>query len=166
MLRGFAREHAVLLVCSLLVEADPAISRGRPMSASLNSHAEDILTRAQSLPEGLLTVEVDRAEGVTTLILGGELDASGEQFLENAFAMAESDPDASIVIDLSRLQFMDSTGLNCFIVAHKRAKQQSRMLQVVNASGLVRRIFAITGLEFLLDCEAAAVPGAARARSA
>lgn len=100
---------------------------------------------------GMLAIRVDKRDATTTLILHGELDTAGLPLLDRWLDKAESDGQDTIVIDLAQLQFMDSTGLNAFIQADKRAKKAGWTLRIKNARGPVLKIFAITRTEFLLE---------------
>jgi anti-anti-sigma factor len=56
-----------------------------------------------------------------------------------------------VLLDLSRLSFLDSTGLRCVITAAERAKQNQRRLVIVKGPDAVQRVFSITGLDDRLE---------------
>ncbi|MEA2142394.1 MAG: anti-sigma factor antagonist, partial [Solirubrobacteraceae bacterium] len=56
-----------------------------------------------------------------------------------------------IVLNLSNLTFMDSTGLRLLIAADTRARQQGRRLTIVKGPESVQRVFRITRLEERLE---------------
>ena len=60
-------------------------------------------------------------------------------------AMAGHFPGA-FVVDLTRTQFCDTSGLHALVGAHKRARAGGDMLLVAPGAGVLR-IFAITGLD-------------------
>ena len=49
-----------------------------------------------------------------------------------------------IVLDLSGLEFLDSTGLRCLLRFHKRAKQHGVEAAFLRGSSTVQRVFEIT----------------------
>jgi anti-sigma B factor antagonist len=71
----------------------------------------------------------------------------------------------SLVVDLSRVDFMDSTGLALLINAHRRLTRRSKGFAVICPPGPLRRVFEVTDMvETLHVCPdresawAAAVP--------
>ena len=90
--------------------------------------------------------------GATTfLMLAGEFDiASEKQFAEAFQAVCWERPEC-VVLDLSELSFIDSTGLNCLLLAQRRAEADGFGLAVVPSNTTaVRHVFRISGLDRLL----------------
>jgi anti-sigma B factor antagonist len=56
-----------------------------------------------------------------------------------------------LLVDLSGLHFMDSSGLRALVMADQRAKKAGRRLAIVPGPPAVRRVFEITQLEGRLD---------------
>jgi anti-anti-sigma factor len=56
---------------------------------------------------------------------------------------ADHDPRA-LVLDLSRLDFMDSTGLRLIVLAGQRAEEEGRTFALVRGPEDVHRVFEIT----------------------
>ena len=65
----------------------------------------------------------------------------------------------TVVIDLSRVTFLDSSGLRCIVTADERARDEGRRLVIVRGPDPVQRVFSITRLEERLEMvdDAAAV---------
>jgi anti-sigma B factor antagonist len=102
----------------------------------------------------LLSFQTTVAADTAVVALSGELDVAGAALLEHELARIATDHDpARIVLDLSGLDFMDSTGLRLVVLADDRAKRQDRRLSVVRGTPDVHRVFEITRmvdrLEFL-----------------
>jgi anti-anti-sigma factor len=81
--------------------------------------------------------------------------AAGEIDVQTAVglgqAVQESLPSSSrLVIDLSRVTFIDSTGLGALIDARKRAVANGGSVSLVKPPDLVRRILAGTQLQHVL----------------
>ncbi len=52
-----------------------------------------------------------------------------------------------LVVDLSDLEFIDSTGLSVLVAAHQQAVVAGREFSVVQGPPQVQRLLALTGLE-------------------
>ena len=87
--------------------------------------------------------------GQETLVrLSGELDLSSAPALRELLAGAfEDDGPRRIVLDLSDLIYLDSTGLSIFVSAHKRATASGIELCLANPNPSVARLFKITALD-------------------
>lgn len=96
------------------------------------------------------TVTADRA----VVALEGELDVAGSAQLDAELdrIIADHAP-ATIVLDLSDLEFMDSTGLRLVVLADARAKEEGRRLALVRGNPTVHRVFEITRMAERLDFE-------------
>ena len=95
----------------------------------------------------LLELETEEANGYVRLALRGELDISSAPLVEEALGRIESAQPGLILIDLRRLEFMDSTGLRTVVSADARAREQGRQVAVVRGPQPVDRIFTVTRLD-------------------
>ncbi len=86
------------------------------------------------------------------LALAGELDAHTAPRL--ALQLAELPPgDGDIVLDIGRVEFMDSSGLRVVIEAHQRASDAGRRLVLRHPTAAVNRLLEISGLSDHLATE-------------
>ena len=115
-----------------------------------------------------LAVERTSNDGVELLLVAGELDIATAPRLITALNGAVQEALRSLVVDLSRVDFMDSTGLALLINAHRRLTRRSKGFAVVCPPGPLRRVFEVTDMVDTLHvcpdrvtAEAAAVPAAA-----
>jgi anti-sigma B factor antagonist len=99
----------------------------------------------------LLEIDSRERDGATHLALRGELDLSTVPRLEAELGRAERGAPPLVVLDLSKLSFLDSTGLRCVVTAAERAREQERRLVVVRGPEPVHRVFEITRLEERLE---------------
>ena len=99
-----------------------------------------------------LQVSVEQpADGSFLVAASGELDLSNSKSLEDAVSAARDRGARSLVLDLSGLTFMDSSGLRLLIDTWNEANVADRTLSiVVRAGGLVRRLLEITGCDAVL----------------
>jgi anti-sigma B factor antagonist len=98
-----------------------------------------------------LRIESRDANGVTYVTLGGEFDLAGVEQFDSAVRKLEANAPQTLVIDLSTLDFMDSSGLRALVMADQRARQVGRRLAIVPGPPSVRRVFEITQLDDRLD---------------
>src|ERR1700735_135190 len=92
-----------------------------------------------------LNLKVLRGGQETLVSLSGELDLSSAPALRELLAGAfEDDGPPRIVLDLSGLIYLDSTGLSIFVSAHKRATASGIAFCLANPNPSVRRLFKIT----------------------
>jgi anti-anti-sigma factor len=113
----------------------------------------------------LLSFQTTVTGEVAVVALSGELDVAGAALLEHELARIGEDHDPqAIVLDLSNLGFMDSTGLRLVVLADARAREQQRGFAVVRGPDDVHRVFEITRmttrLRFLDSAAEAAELGA------
>jgi anti-anti-sigma factor len=80
------------------------------------------------------------------LELRGELDISTVPELERQLVEVERENPRRIIIDLSQLGFMDSTGLALIIRAADAAERHGRQLRLRRGSRQVRRLFEVAGI--------------------
>jgi anti-anti-sigma factor len=85
------------------------------------------------------------------VVLAGEFDLAAVPQFEDAIAGVEAGGPPAIVIDLSALTFMDSSGLRALVTADDRARTAGRRLAIVPGPPAVRRVFEITQLDGKLD---------------
>jgi len=96
-----------------------------------------------------LTVACSEEAGAHIVALSGELDLRAVGELDAALAAAGEQ--ARVCLDLTGLQFIDSTGLATVIRAHQTLTGQGGALAVAcRGEGSVRRTFEMTGLLTLL----------------
>ena len=91
-------------------------------------------------------VEEDRAAGgIATLRPAGELDIGTAPRLERALLEGRSAGDR-VVLDLGRLEFIDSTGLRVIVKAVEAARRGRWELRLRHGPPAVRRVFEIAGV--------------------
>ena len=91
----------------------------------------------------------DLENGVRTISVRGELDLSTAPDLEGPLDEALSNGEGSLLIDLSRCEFIDSTGIALIVRAWQRldSGENGRALVLCSQNDQVRRVLEITGLE-------------------
>lgn len=107
-------------------------------------------SRQRLTPPGTLSVSSRREGTAHAIVVHGELDVSCAPELEAEILRVEGSDAQSIVLDLSALQFVDSSGLRVILAAADRERDGAGRLRVVRGEGPVRRLFALTGTEELV----------------
>lgn len=93
----------------------------------------------------LFDVEIRTVEDCRIARLSGEVDLSNAADLQRLLCdLVERAP---VVVDLSSLDFLDSTGLSALIVARRRADERGTRLVLAGARGVVRKVLEITKLD-------------------
>ncbi|MDQ3676906.1 MAG: STAS domain-containing protein [Actinomycetota bacterium] len=102
-------------------------------------------TRAENTGRlGSMTVRGEREGDTYVIELSGELDLDGAPAVEEALLRSEDSDAKSIVIDLSRLEFIDSTGIRLVVMAAQRCDYGR--LTLLRGPKQVHRVFEITDL--------------------
>lgn len=91
-------------------------------------------------------VEVQERGAGTVISLSGELDLASSPALEEAIDRVFASETKVVVIDLRRLEFMDSTGLSIIVKAQQTAEDRDVQLNVVNGPAQVQRLLSLTGV--------------------
>ena len=99
----------------------------------------------------ILDVTTEDRDGLVHMALVGELDLSSVAKVQEELRRIEAGSPATLVVDLSKLTFLDSTGLRCIVTADERAREQGRRIVIVRGPDAVQRVFAITRLEERLE---------------
>ena len=94
----------------------------------------------------------------SVLRLQGELDVSNKDRLRQAINGALQHHPATLVVDLSELNFTDCAGLSVLVWAHKRLAEQGQQLVVTGAKPIVQRLLRIANLDAYLHLSPADAP--------
>jgi anti-anti-sigma factor len=86
----------------------------------------------------------DEARG-TVVTVSGELDIASSTELERVLDGLQET--RLVVIDLRKLDFVDSTGLGVLVRAHQHALENGNRVALVRGPGQVDRLLGLTGLE-------------------
>lgn len=99
-----------------------------------------------------VVIEVDAtradADGVVTIALSGDLDVFAVPRLRAALRDHIGRHD--VVIDLSGVEFCDSSVLRAFVEGQQASKTSGTSLELTNLSAPVRNLFEVSGLRGVL----------------
>ncbi|MDH6551470.1 stage II sporulation protein AA (anti-sigma F factor antagonist) [Streptomyces sp. SAI-133] len=126
----------------------------RPLNRGRSQTAEETVTDIEQAegPERL-SVEQRSVDGVHVVTVRGEIDHATNGALHEAlFPEDGASAPARIVVDLSDVTFMDSSGINALLAAHQRASDAQGWLRIAGAQRTVARLLNITGIGQVISC--------------
>ena len=92
-------------------------------------------------------METGQIGGTDVVRIYGELDLVHADEVRLALEAAPG----NVVVDLSELEFIDSTGLSSVLVARRHVEGRGKSLEIRGARGAVRKLFEAAGLADVLD---------------
>jgi anti-sigma B factor antagonist len=95
----------------------------------------------------LFAVDASVCGTTRTLTVHGELDLAVVAELDAAVGAALRHHSETVVVDLSGIEFIDSSGVRCLLRAQRQAEARRVRLVVCRAPEHVQRVFALCGLE-------------------
>ncbi len=85
-------------------------------------------------------------DGFPVFELSGSLDIATSPTVRAALLEASERGDHRLIVDLTEVEFLDSTGLGALIGAQRRANEMGGELRLVVKEGQIVRLLRITGL--------------------
>lgn len=98
----------------------------------------------------------------TVVSVRGEIDLYTVPQLHGELSTAlAGDGPVRLIVDMSGVEFCDSTGMNVLLAAHRKAREQGGDLELAGPRPTVRKILQVTGLEsvFTVLDDPAAIAG-------
>jgi anti-sigma B factor antagonist len=99
--------------------------------------------RSSSIP---FKVSVQRVGDVAIVRASGELDLAGATPLRAAFRRVDGGT-RRVVLDFTRLEFIDSVGLTLTLREQRRATEAGREFIVAGAGPSILRVFRLAGID-------------------
>jgi len=116
-------------------------------------------TRAREEPvaEPGLRVTMDStptsADAWRVVRVSGEIDIQSSPILDEHLRDAQGEGTSSIVVDLSEVTFLDSTGLSVLVTALQRGQGAGGGVRLASPRPNVRRVLEVTGLAEVFQVE-------------
>ena len=98
-----------------------------------------------------LTIDVSRRDDVTVVPPGGEIDLATQGELRTVLNDLVVAGDVDLVLDLTGVSFIDSTGIGALIGTRRRVHAFQGSLTLVCPHESILKIFTITGLEKVFE---------------
>ncbi len=90
------------------------------------------------------------AGGWHTLRLSGELDLASTPLLDDAIGHVDAIAIDGVTLDLSKVTFIDSTGVRAVLTLREHCGKRGAEFQIVPGPPAVQRVFDVTGLRDVL----------------
>lgn len=97
----------------------------------------------------------------SVLAVGGEVDLATASSFEARLLEVGGRATGQLVVDLTGVSFMDSTGFNVLVAARRRLRPSGVTISLVTPDPQLRRLLALTGLDEVFpvhECVDAALP--------
>ncbi|MGX6605304.1 STAS domain-containing protein [Micromonosporaceae bacterium Da 78-11] len=94
---------------------------------------------------------VDNADASVVVTVRGNLDIDSATVLTTALEQVLERPAPRVVVDLSGIEFCDSTGLSAFVTGHNRASRAGGWLRLAAPGDFLLRLLDTVGLTTRLD---------------
>lgn len=88
--------------------------------------------------------------GATLISVVGDLDISTCGRMDTYIQQARQEPGDHLVFDMTRMTFMDSSGLRVLVNTHSFSVRQGGSMRLAGVQRLPARIFEITGVDRLI----------------
>jgi len=111
------------------------------------SGAREPLHAPQVIMLGDFSLTSRREGGIHSIRLFGELDLATADAVEKELLRVEATDADPIIVDLSGLTFIDSTGARLLVYAAARSREHSDRLALLRGGAAVQRVFQLTALE-------------------
>lgn len=98
-----------------------------------------------------LYVENGHQDGWSTVKVTGEIDMSNAEELGNFLAKLVEDEQRNLALDLSGIEFIDSSGLGVLVKIHQILEEQNRSLVLHSVSSPAARTLEVSGLDKVLS---------------
>lgn len=100
-----------------------------------------------------MDLSIDRADhdDETVMSVGGEIDVYTAPIVRERLDAAVRDGHVNLVVDLSQVRFLDSTGLGVLVGRLKLTRSRGGSLRLVATEEKVLKVFAITGLDKVFE---------------
>lgn len=98
-----------------------------------------------------MRIHCKKHEGTIEVGLKGELDADNVSDLMRFFQEGEGRGETRIVLDLSDLEYIDSSGLGSFVRLMKESRASGGDVRLVNPTNEVRKVLELTRLNRVFD---------------
>ena len=111
----------------------------------------DVLCQSERVD---FSVDVVSHADRTVVVVAGELDAHTAPALQAELDPLSRQAGVAIVVDLTDVPFIDSTGLGILVTTLKHVREVGGSLDVVVVAPRVLKVFALTGLDVVIPLHA------------
>ena len=107
------------------------------------------------MPEGgrSLRIEVANTTSPTTVMLTGEIDVATAPRVRDALIAVSNGGETKVIVDMTNVTFMDSTGLAALVGPLKRFRSMNGQIVLRSPARSVRKVLEISGLTRVFTIE-------------
>jgi anti-sigma B factor antagonist len=98
-----------------------------------------------------MPVKVEPKSGLVVCHIDGEIDINSSPDIKKAFDKLITQKTPKIVINLSRVTYVDSSGLATLVEILKNMRSYGGRMRLANMSSKIKSLFEITKLEKLFE---------------
>ncbi|HKX17700.1 MAG TPA: STAS domain-containing protein [bacterium] len=141
-----------LPVIALDLPVGPVYSFVRGQRGVLRMVSRPAITGASGLRDEASTefnCTPQQVDGTACLVLSGELDLVSVATFRAHLTMA-GHAARGIVLDLRNLRYLDSTGINALLEAHRTLSPSGRRMAMVASSPLVHKVLSVLAIESII----------------
>ncbi|GGQ90808.1 STAS domain-containing protein [Streptomyces asoensis] len=99
-----------------------------------------------------LFIEERFVDGARVVSVRGEIDHDGKDVLRSVLLSGAGAAPARLVVDLSGVPFMDSSGINVFVAAHQAVSGTAGWVRIAAAQEPVLRVLELVGVDAVITC--------------
>lgn len=98
-----------------------------------------------------MSVKVENKNGLSVCYVEGEIDINSAPAIKKSFDKLLGSKAPKIIINLSKVTYVDSSGLATLVEILKNMRSYGGKLRLTNLSTKIKSLFEITKLEKLFD---------------
>jgi anti-anti-sigma factor len=98
-----------------------------------------------------MDISEERKADVVVLALSGKLDATSAKTFEDKILGVIDSGAQRLVVDLSQLEYVSSSGLRVFVLAAKRLQGTNGKMSLCGLQDHVRQVFDLAGFSSILS---------------
>lgn len=111
-----------------------------------------------------MNLEIDTRDNVSIVRLDGRLDAAAAGEIKNQIGDLADNASANVVMNLAKVDFIDSTGLGLIVSTYRRLRENEHDLLICELTPQARTLFELTRMHrifTIFDGEAEALESCA-----
>ena len=98
-----------------------------------------------------MSVKIETKNGLTVCHVDGEIDINSSPGIKKSFDKILSSKTPKIIVNLSKVTYVDSSGLATLVEILKNMRSYGGRLRLTNLSSKIKSLFEITKLEKLFE---------------
>ncbi|MFF1306736.1 STAS domain-containing protein [Streptomyces sp. NPDC058307] len=110
------------------------------------------MTDTHGAGPGRLSIGHTAVDGIPVVTVRGEIDHTVKDMLSQALLSHDGATPPRTVVDLSGVTFMDSSGINVLVAAHKSMSDAHGWLRLAAPQASVLRLIELVGLDQVISC--------------